>query len=344
MSSLLAVPPELIRDAIARIDANGQLVPVTDAMRRWLATFGDHLEQLPMDEDQRVSLQCGEPVRLIVSGGCWQLRRHVADSATWLVVQDIAPAQSHAAGQLELARCRALGKAAATLVHDLNNQFHSVLALSAQLDAFIQQPDERLMIRELERGTKVGSRMASSLARMLTAKKSKPEVLDPRASLREALSMVQNGMQHSGVAVQVASEQCRGLIRGAHVEVVQAIMAVLSVLQHAGPGMLRCTMYVQRRAIAGGRERDCVVLQCHAAPLPTSLAASILAVVQSQLGALAHVVSNPAALEGLVNAVFAMKRWGGDLTCSPAEQELTLECVWPVVCRSPKTVSRANGQ
>lgn len=334
MSSPLAVPRELVRDAIAQIDRDGVLVPVTDAMRDWVAQIaggsgGLPLGQLPLMDDEKVALADGEFVMMATSQGLWQLQKVVSGDADWLVVTDVTARERHVTVELETARCRSLGRMAATLAHDLNNQFNAVLALSAHLEEFVQDDTDRATIVELEHGTKVGSRMASALARLLLQRADSRELFSPAEVLEDALSMTRKSLQQAGVDLQVEVGPEMPNVRGSAIEVVQSVMSILMAYEHIRATKVRCTLTREPVAIAAGRRRDCVVLRCSAGPWQEDMMAPLLAVLKADPGTLHHIVRNPDILAGVANALVVHKRMGGDLQATHDIEALNVTFAWP---------------
>jgi hypothetical protein len=334
MSLPLAVPPELVRDAIAKIDRDGCLLPVTCAMRDWIAAVAGGparlaLAKLPIEDDEKVALADGEPVMMATPQGLWQLQKMVSGDADWLVVIDVTDRERHITAELETARSRSLARMAATMAHDLNNQFNLVLALSAHLDDFIQDDADRAITRELERDTIVGSRMASVLARLLVRRGHSRELFSSAEMLADALSMMSKSLQQAGVNLQVEVAAEMPNVRGSAVEVVQSVMSILMAFEHLGTANIRCAMTRESFAIADGRLRDCVVWRCTAGPWNEGTMAPLLAVLNAEQGSLSHVASNPEIMAGVANALFAQKRMGGDLQAKRDGDALCLTFVWP---------------
>ncbi|MGK0202532.1 MAG: signal transduction histidine kinase [Planctomycetota bacterium] len=334
MSSPLAVPSELVRDAIAQIDSDGVLLPITGAMRNWIAQVSEDsaqlaLAQLPLRDDEKVALADGESVAMTTARGQWQLQKIVSGEKNWLLVTDVTNHERHVTAELEVARCRSLGRIAATLAHDLNNQFNAVLALSAHLEEFIHDDTDRATIRELERGTKVGSRMASALARLLTRRVHNRELFSPAEMFEDALSVMRKSFQVAGVDLQVNLAPDMPAIRGSAIDVVQSVLAILMALEHIVVAKLHCAMTQESVTIAGGRQRDCVVLRLSAGPSSQDAMAPLLTVLDGEPGNLSQVANNPDILEGVSNALFSQKRMGGDLQAKHTSEALLLTFTWP---------------
>lgn len=336
MSSARALPNDLVRDAIAQIDAAGVLVPVTEAMHEWLRAVSPDagqvaLDQLPLTADQRAALDEGEPVVMVVGEGLWQLRRQSSDGCDWLVAIDVDDRERRIRAGFEVARSRSLGRMAATLAHDLNNQFNAVLALSAHLDEYVQDEGDRETIRELEKGTKVGSRMASALARLLVGRGYGRQTFPASQLVDDAIALMRKSLEQAGITLEVEAEPDLPSVHGALVEAVQAVMSVLTAFEHFGAGSVHCSVSRESVAIADGRSRDCVVLRCSGGPWDAAAIAPLLAVLEARPGTLRHVASNPDILDGVANALYSQKRVGGDLTFELAGQTLALAFAWPAV-------------
>lgn len=344
MSSPLAVPRELVRDMIAQIDRDGMLVPVTDAMRDWVAQLSEGADsltaesltakplpiaQLPIGANEKLALADGESVVMATSQGQWLLQKVVSGEADWLVVTDVTARERHITAELETARCRSLGRIAATLAHDLNNQFNAVLALSAHLEEFIQDDTDRATIRELEHSTKVGSRMASALARLLIRRGPSRELFSPAEVLEDALSMMRKSLQQAGADLQVEVDPEIPSVRGSAIEAVQSVMSILMACEHIRATKIHCAMTRESVAVAAGRRRDCVVLRCAASPWNQDTMAPLRTVLTAHPGTLPHIARNPEILEGVANALIAQKRMGGDLQTTQTPQALTLTFTWP---------------
>ena len=353
MSSPFAIPVELVRDAIAKVDCDGLLHPATAAMRDWAAMVASQLtgapaateaaateaaakgspaqlslEQLPIDAGERVALAAGEPVLLCLLHAEWQMQKVTSDDADWLIVTEVVDQGRHQTVEFEAARCRSLGSMAATLVHDLNNQFNSVLALSALLDGYVRDETDRAALRELERGTKAGSRMASCLARLLIRGRERQR-FSSAEMLEDALSMVRKSLELAGANLQVHVAPDVPDLRGSAIEVVQSVMSGLVAMEQCRATEVRCGMTREPVAIAGGRVRDCVVLRCHAGPWNEQAMAPLLEVIAGVPGMLSRVASNPDVLESVGNATIAQRRMGGDLSAIRDGDAVQLTYVWP---------------
>jgi hypothetical protein len=334
MSLPLAVPPELVRDAIAKIASDGSLLPANSPMRDWIAAVSGGsaqltLAQLPLRDDEKVALADGDSVTMATPRGHWQLQKVVNGDADWLIVTDVTDRECHVTAELAAARSRSLGRMAGALAHDLNNQFSVVLALSAHLDEFVQDDADRATLRELERETKVGSRMATALARLLIQRGGSRELFSPAEILEDALSVMSKPLHQEHVRLQVEVAAGMPNVRGSAIEVVQSIMSIFLAFDHLEVASIRCVMTCEPFAIADGRRRDCVVCRCSAGPWNEGKMAPLLAVLNAEHCNLSHVASNPGILAGVANALFVQKRIGGDIQAKRDGDLLNLTFVWP---------------
>lgn len=336
MNSPLAIPAELIQDAVAYVDADGRFHPVNDAMRGWVTTVAASIDELPLSKDQFDELLIGSEVRVTAAGVCWQLKRTQVVDVAWLVVRDITATDRLEASCLATARSRSLGAMAATIAHELNNQFNLVLALTAQLDELITKPNDRQSIHELEIATTAGARLLSILAHLLISRKRCREILQPSEFLADAALIVEKSMIQNGVDLQVASAHGLPPIRGSHVEIVQAVMEGLVALLECGAKSITCTMGREASAIGGGRSRECIMLRCQASPADSVAVASLRKIVDGHAGMLAEVCSHSDVLLGLANAVLVQKRMGGDLIMATEGRDVCLQFVWPAVVQASR--------
>jgi len=331
MSLPPAIPGNLIRDAIARVASDGQLQPATDAMREWLARVASHLDQLPLSEHEHAALLAQEVVVLPWQDAVWELRLAKQDGVRWLLVHDVTAREAHIAGSLAAARCRWLGATAAMLAHDLNNQFNAALALSATLAYSIEDENDRKTIVELERGTRAGMRMVTSLARLLVGRGSLRERIDPADVLEDALSIVRKNVHLASIDLEVEVVERLPNVRALHVEAVQSVMYGLGAIQVPSPKKIRCELCTETMSVGGGRERLCVVLRCHAEGVSGVEVEPVVAVVQGHAGKWAHIRDRPDDLEGLAIAVFMQQRVGGDLRAKAEGDSLRLDYIWPAL-------------
>lgn len=331
MSVPSAIPGNLIRDAIACVASDGQLQPATDTMREWTAKVANHLDQLPLRDDERAALLAQEVVMLWWQEEVWELRLATQDGVRWLLVHDVTDREAHLAGSLAAARCRWLGATAAALAHDLNNQFNAALALSAALAHSVEDVNDRKTIVELERGTKVGMRMVTSLARLLMRRGSIRDLIDPADVLEDALSMVRKNMHLASIELEVEAAEQLPKVRALHVEVVQSVLYGVGALQLPSPNKIRCGLLSVAMPVAGGRQRSCVVLRCHADGVSGADVQAVVAVVQGGAGKLEYIRSRPDDLEGLAISVFMQQRLGGDLRAEVEGDSLRLDFIWPGV-------------
>jgi len=331
MSLPTQIPASLIKDAIAYVAPDGALHAMTDSMRALIEDVGAHLERLPLDDDQQSALLSGQEVVFSAATTTWALSLVEQEEGRWLLARDVTDRERYQAGSLASARCRRLGANAASLAHDLSNQFSATLALSSSLSFAVANESDRQTIAELEAGTKVGMRMVRSLARMLVGRGEQAEVFEAGAILEDALSLVRKNMSLS--AIDLEDEVADGLpqLRVVHVEVVQAVMQGLLVLQMLTPSKVRCLMSCEQVAVGGGRERRCVVLRCYADGVGGPDADAVVAVVQDQEGKWDQVRQRPEDFESLALCVFGQQRLGGELKAMIEGDSLRLDYVWPAV-------------
>lgn len=333
MSLSSAIPGNLIRDAIACVASDGQLQPATDTMREWMVRVASHLDQLPLSDHERAALLGQEVVVLRWQDAVWELRLTEQDGVRWLLVHDVTDREAHIAGSLAAARCRWLGASASTLAHDLNNQFIAALALSSTLARAVEDEDDRKTIVELERGTRVGMRMVTSLARLLICRGSLRDRIDPADVLEDALSVIRKNVYLASIELEV--EVAKGLpkVRVLHVEAVQAVLSGLVAMQLTLPKKIRCELSTVAMSVGGGRQRSCVVLRCHAEGVSAAEVEPVVAVVQGSTGKWTHIRNRPDDLEGLAVAVFIQQRLGGDLRAKFEGDSLRLDYIWPAANR-----------
>lgn len=331
MSSPDAVPGVLIRDAVAVVGAEGQLQPVNDAMRQWAANVADHLDQLPLEADQRKVLEHGGTATASIDDAICELWLAADGDTRWLFVRDVTDRERHLVAALTAARCRHLGSEAATLAHDLNNQFNAVLALLASLSYIVEQDSDRETIAELERGTKVGMRMVTSLARLLVDQTRHREPVAGAELLEDALSMVKKSLALQ--SIEVATEMADSLpkLRAPYVEAVQSLMHGLVAVQLGKPQKVTCTADLVTASIGGGRERDFVALSCRGDAMSAEVVGRIQEIVASGGNKWLEVRNHSDDFESLANAVFLQRRLGGDLRVAVDGCDCRLEYLWPAV-------------
>lgn len=331
MSLPSAIPGNLIRDAIACVASDGRLQPATDAMREWTAKVAGHVDELPLSPDDRAALLDQEVVLLPFEDDVWELRMVPQDGVRWLLVHDVTDREASLAGSLAAARCRWLGATAATLAHDLNNQFSAALALSATLAHAVNDEGDRKAIAEMERGTRVGMRMVTSLARLLAYRGRQRDRCEPAEVLEDALAIVRKNLRLAAVDLEVEVAADLPNVRGVHVEAVQSVLHGLLAIQLPSPSRLRCELKSVPMSVGGGRRRLCAVLSCHADGVSGPDLESVVAVVQGHAGKWNHIRNRPDHLESLANSVFIQRRLGGDLRVEVERETLRLDYIWPGV-------------
>jgi len=331
MNSPSSVPSVCVRDAVAQIAADGALTPASPSMDAWLAQFGSSLEALPLDAEERGDLDAGEPVVMHVADAAWELQRYEAEGQAWLVARDVSDRELRAATVLASVRCRALGKMAASLSHDLNNQFNAVLALSAQLGIYAQSDDDRASLQELEQGTKIGARMAGVLARMLVRTPARRERVAAGVLIEDSLAVVRKTIEHAGIELEVAVPDGLPDVRVAQVEVIQALMEGLHMVIELGPTSVRFEASERPVTCPEGRTRDCVVAVCDANGVDPQLAERVVEVAAVRPGTIGQIASGEGAYDAILAAAFLQRRLGGDLRTSFDDGVLRLEFCWPRV-------------
>jgi len=323
------VPVSCIRDACAKIDADGALVPVNDAMRSWLAEFGEKLDALPLTQDDQVRLRAGDEVLLQVADYVWELRRRDHDGESWLIAADVTDREDRQSTLFNAMRCRALGALAASLSHDLNNQFNSALALSSELGILAEDEEDRECLRDLERGTKIGATAVGALARMLVRAPARRERVELQTILGDALSIVRKAYQQRGVALEVDGRADLPAVRVIAADVLHGVTAVLESLLEKEAARVELSTRVERRALGGGRPRDLVVLSLQVHGLSPGLIESFVDIVTCAPGALRALARGTGFSQSLMAAAFLQRRLGGELSARASGDQLSVEFCWP---------------
>lgn len=329
MASPASIPAECVRDAVARVSDDGALTPVSRAMHGWIEQVGSSIEALDLSQDARAELDAGDAVLLRRAEGVWELQRSEVDGQAWLVARDVTDREHRVSTALSSVRCRALGEMAASLTHDLNNQFNAVLALSAQLGVYAKSDDDVQGLRELEQGTKIGSRMAGVLARLLVRTPARRERVAASGLLEDALAVVRKTIEHAGIELDVDVPPGLPDVRVAQVEVIQAVMEGLQLLVDLGASRMRFAVTEARVAWPEGRDRDCVVARCEAVGVDPARAAAAAQVVAMDPGAVQRVANGGGAYDTILNAAFLQRRLGGELRCRAVDGAFSIEFCWP---------------
>ena len=324
-----SVPSACVRDAVALVAADGALTGVSGAMAAWSSKFGGTLDALPLADGDRADLDAGDPVVMLADDEAWELQRYEVDGQGWLVARDVTDREHRAATVLASVRCRALGNMAASLSHDLNNQFNAVLALSAQLGIYARTDADRESLLDLEQGTKIGARMAGVLARILVRTPARRERVAAGALIDDALAVVRKTIEHAGIELEVAVPDGLPDVRVVTVEVVQAVMEGLHMLIEIGAATMRFEVVERTLSCPEGRSRDCVVARCDATGVDRTRAETVAGVVGMRSGAIADVARGAGAYDAILTAAFLQRRLGGDLRCEHDGDRIGLEFCWP---------------
>lgn len=323
-----SVPALLLRTPVAQVISGGELRPANDAMRAWLADGVDHINRLPIPRERCADLLAGEDVEIDVNGRHWQLECVAHEDAQWLFVHDVSDRVAHATGELAAARCRALGSMAGSLVHDLNNHFNQMFALSSCLGSAVKDPSDQQMVADLEASMKLGTRMASSMARLLVQEPLRVAEVLLEDVLEDVLAVQRKDLELSGIDIHVESSE-GVLVRVTQLTAVQAVMHGIAALQSASPQVMRCQVLSEPRSIAGGRPRPSAILRCEAQPMEAGIAEDLLVVVAGGEGSLARVGKGVEALSGVAAAAFAQRHAGGELMAERHQDGVRLDYVWP---------------
>lgn len=329
MSTNQSVPSRCVLDVVATIDGDGRMAPRSEAASAWIERFGPHVSDLLLDDDSRADLDAGDCVLMWAGEEAWELRRFEEQGAAWLVATDVTDREQRSASDHAARRCRALGRMAASVSHDLNNQFNLAMGLAAHLGLYVQSEDERRDLSELEQGTKVGGRMLSLLARMLSnVPARRTRIATPRL-IDEALTLARKSLEHADVALTERVEESLPDVRVVETDVVQAVTEVLYLLAELRATSANFSASAASLALADGRERRCVVVRCDVSGVDAEQARAIAQAAGFEPGAVRAVAAGAGALDCVVTAALLHRRIGGELRCRADGEELVVEFCWP---------------
>ncbi|MCK5943014.1 MAG: hypothetical protein KAI24_13635 [Planctomycetes bacterium] len=339
MSLPPSIPRSCVRDPVALVADDGALAAATDEMGPWLARFGTSLGHLPLDDDQRAELQTGEPVVMTSPEAVWELRRAEGDGRVWLVARDVTERERRREHELASQRCRALGRMAASLSHDLNNQFNAVLALAGQLELVAQSHADREAMQELQQGTQLGARLAGLLARMLVRTPARRARVAASALLDDVLGLVAKSVEHAGVELRVTVPPSLPAVRVPEVEVVQAMIGGIDALLALAPASLSLVAGASGTASGAPRERAFVEVRCEAGPVPRQRAEELRDAVELRPGSLTTLARRVVQGRGrgghahdlreVMTAALLQRRLGGELACELGDDVVALVYRWP---------------
>ncbi|MGC6489449.1 MAG: hypothetical protein ACON4Z_17520 [Planctomycetota bacterium] len=324
------VPASCVRDGVAAVDEDGALHPCNGAMVQWVDAHGAALDALPLSAPDRRDLEAGEEVLLHADAASWELALREVDGRRWLTARDVSDREQRQATAFASMRSRALGELAASLAHDLNNQFHAALALSGELSFHATDPEDIESIRDLERGTKIGATALGALSRMLSRTPARRERVAFAEVLEEALAIVRKAYQQAGVELGVQVSDGLPPVRLVPVDVVHALCAVLETVLGMKPASAQLAVTCRELARGEGRPRDYVVARCEFGGLSEADAAQMAAATELQPGSLREFIANRGLLQGVLAAAFLQRRLGGDLTSAASGRDLAVEFCWPV--------------
>lgn len=329
MPSPANVPSRCVRDVVASVDGDGRLDPRSAPARDWIKRFGASIAALQLDEDERAELGAGDAVLVSAEDECWELRRIDADGEAWLVAADVTDRERRLASELASRRCRALGRMAASVSHDLNNQFNHAMAMAATMGLYVQSEEEQRDLQDLEQGTKVGARILGLLARALSTVPARRARVSSSALIEEALSLVRKSLEHAGIPLDEDLGEGLPDVRVFEMEIVQSVMELLYLVADLDAAKMRFKARVGALEVAGGRERRCVIASCEASGVDAERARAVAQVAALEQGAVRAVASRSGALDCLVTAAFLHRRIGGELRCRLEGDVLALEFCWP---------------
>jgi hypothetical protein len=170
-----------------------------------------------------------------------------------------------------------------------------------------------------------------SLARQLTVAGPQRELVAVPQLLRDAVALVHKEFEVAGCELTIAAPPGEPRVRGDELQLTQAVVAGLAALREVGGRRVHGVVQAERRAVAGGRERACVVLRLRGEPLDAAQAAQLCDVVGLRDGATAALARTPARWEPLAVATLVQQRCGGALDAAVVGSEVRLDYVWPAV-------------
>jgi signal transduction histidine kinase len=329
MTSDHSVPASCIHDGVAAVDEAGALRASNASMERWVEAYGGALDELPLSLADRAELGDGQPVLLQVDEYAWELRLWEVEGRRWLTARDVSDREQRQATAFASMRSRALGELAASLAHDLNNQFHAALALSGELSFHATDPEDIESIRDLERGTKIGATAIGALSRMLSRMPARREQVAVVDVLEEALAVIRKAYQQAGVELCVVVPEDLPGVRLVGVDVVHALCAVLETVLGMKPSSAALSVTAREEALEEGRLRGYVVARFEFGGLAAQDADAMAAAVVMQRGSLQRFIGNRGLLQGVLAAAFLQRRFGGDLRSEASGDQLVIEFWWP---------------
>jgi len=330
MTSERLVPASCVFDAVAVVDGAGALEACNEPMERWLERCGRTLEALPIDASERAELESGAPVLMHVDEEAWEITLRDLDGRRWLTARDVSDREQRQATAFASMRSRMLGELAASLAHDLNNQFHAALALSGELSYLATDPEDVQSIRDLERSTQVGATAIGALSRMLSRTPARRERVPIGDVLEEALAMMRKAYQQAGVELTVDIAAGLPEARLVQVDVVHALCAVLETVLGMKPSTADLAVRRGERVHEEARPREHVAARFSFCGLSEQDAAAVAATVVAESGSLRRLIQSRGALQGLLAAAFLQRRLGGDLSSEASGDRLSIEFSWPV--------------
>lgn len=329
------VPPALVRDGVACVDAAGRLLPVNEPMRALLRAAGRDgqalasLDELPCDAADREALRAGEPIEATIAGRSWWLRCSTVDGATWLTAIERSDAVLGEAARQAAARARSLADVAGSVAHDLNNQFSAVLGLATQVLAHVHDVADRQLLDELVRGTRVGAHILAALARALRRGLGERQRVAPRTLLDDALAIARKTAASADIALDVEVAPDAPDVSTVAVEAAHALLQGLLAAIACGPQALRIDLAGVAHGLAGGRVRRCARIAITASGVEPDAAAVLVAAFRSSPDALVGLVRSRQSPADVIGALLALRRLGGDLVADRVSDRLQLDYYWP---------------
>ncbi|MBL9079753.1 MAG: hypothetical protein JNL08_19785 [Planctomycetes bacterium] len=244
-------PFDALREGVAAVAGDGAFAPQNDCMRRLLAAW------TPTDAERR-QLAAGHALRIAVDGREHVLRR----AGDWLLAMPADAVDDRAvAAQFAAARARQLGSMASSIAHDLANVLNAAMGFAALADATTQDPAERRLIGELQRGATRGAALARALARMLQGRARERAAVAVGDLIDGVCALATRAAQGRKIALAVAPATGLPPVRVVAAEAQQALLLGLGALLDTAPQRIDIAATAERRAVAGGRERACVCVR-----------------------------------------------------------------------------------
>ncbi|MFK7740850.1 MAG: hypothetical protein AB8H80_11060 [Planctomycetota bacterium] len=337
-----SVPGSLVRDAIAVVAPSGTLLPHNQAMSDRLAGSGSGIPTLDVFDltpEEREDLDAGRSVVVLDRARWVEMVLRDVEGERWLVVRDVDERERLHVVERQSQRARHMAAGVAHLVHDLNNQFASLLSLSVEIAfdpmATAEQQEQR---KSAEASVKVGSRLLGLLSLLLRPSSPRRELVDLGEVLHDAVALCRKPFALAERSLTVDEPVDATVVRAESVDALEAVYAGLLALAEVDATRVHAAVCSGAAAERGGRPQVGIRLSAEfRADVDAARAQQQLQAVSLEEGQCPDVSTAGPASAGpyarLALGALSQRRLGGDLQVVCTREGVDLVYSWPRVVR-----------